>query len=968
MDPGEIRALRGSLSRAAFARRLGVSALTVLRWELPEDSKEARRPRPNMVETLRRLAREGALGADPNGGAPARAADDVEDDDELPDTPVAAHSPAAQPPAIASAAAPSNTRDEALVLPVLARLMGESWLAAEDELFQLLSGKRLETATGRALAALGLVQVQLIARLDVRGALAALTPILDEVERGSAAHEVAARAHLLAAVLFGAPDSRFFDVGRVNAHAARADALLDAGADDLRVLLATARISSARFLGPSVVLRAYQADLASLERASAPLPRFLAHGLHGLVAAYRGDEAAALRHGDEGLAIAERLGLWPVVIAVLADRAWRAVNGSALPEQVLELTGGARRRTREVGLPPSEPMLRILACEIEALTRLGRFSDADAVVEEANALARRGGIARYALAIPVARLYIFTNRIERLGPWGEALEQDTAGSTRALANAHALTIAGMNATFQGDLERAVELLSQVVSAPETTTGIDYLMHHAHFEHTMAQLMRQDVEGCRAALLRARRYLEQHPSAWHSAVLIRLESFLLVTQGQFAEARKKAETTHATFVLLGDIVQMAFSKANQAIVAKASGDPDAERYLGDVLAELQRLGVWSPQLLRRAQMLTRTPPSAEWREETLVERLWGAVDRLSVRGLSHDQYRRGLLIILGELFPEREVVVGGRELPADEPGIIEVPDLADGVLRFGVRGTLDPESAAALRILGAFVPKLLGAAVTSGPPPAADHVLPEFVAAAPGTRKLKTEIARLSSSSATILIGGESGTGKEVVARAVHDLSARADKPYIVFNCASVPRDLFESQLFGHRKGSFTGATNDNPGVIRAADGGTLFLDEIGELPLDTQPKLLRFLENAEVTALGEQKPRRVDVRVVAATHRQLDQLVREGRFREDLYYRLNVVPIVVPPLRERKEDILALARLFITRLAPDPGAVPELGSDAVHALRQHHWPGNVRELRNVIERAMAYAPVPEVLHAEHLRI
>jgi transcriptional regulator with PAS, ATPase and Fis domain len=157
-------------------------------------------------------------------------------------------------------------------------------------------------------------------------------------------------------------------------------------------------------------------------------------------------------------------------------------------------------------------------------------------------------------------------------------------------------------------------------------------------------------------------------------------------------------------------------------------------------------------------------------------------------------------------------------------------------------------------------------------------------------------------------------------------------------------------------------------VIRAADGGTLFLDEIGELPLDTQPKLLRFLENAEVTALGEQKPRRVDVRVVAATHRQLDQLVRDGRFREDLYYRLNVVPIVVPPLRDRREDILALARLFIKRLAPDTSAPPELGSDAVVTLRQHHWPGNVRELRNVLERAMAYAPVPDVLHAEHLRL
>jgi transcriptional regulator with GAF, ATPase, and Fis domain len=207
-----------------------------------------------------------------------------------------------------------------------------------------------------------------------------------------------------------------------------------------------------------------------------------------------------------------------------------------------------------------------------------------------------------------------------------------------------------------------------------------------------------------------------------------------------------------------------------------------------------------------------------------------------------------------------------------------------------------------------------------------------------------------------------------VARAVHDLSSRADKPYVVFNCASVPRDLFESQLFGYRKGAFTGATSDSPGVIRAADGGTLFLDEIGELPLDTQPKLLRFLENAEITTLGEQKPRRVDVRVLAATHRDLDRLVREGRFREDLYYRLNVVPLLVPPLRERPDDVVALARLFIGRLAPDMGSAPDLAADAVRALRAHPWPGNARELRNVIERAMAYAPIPEVLHVEHLRL
>src|SRR5262249_55650319 len=152
------------------------------------------------------------------------------------------------------------------------------------------------------------------------------------------------------------------------------------------------------------------------------------------------------------------------------------------------------------------------------------------------------------------------------------------------------------------------------------------------------------------------------------------------------------------------------------------------------------------------------------------------------------------------------------------------------------------------------------------------------------------------------IHGESGTGKELVARAVHDLSPRASLPYVAFNCAAVPRELFEAQLFGYKKGAFTGAARDEPGVLRAAAGGTIFLDEIGELPLDVQPKLLRVLENGEVFPLGDKRPQRIDVRVVAATHRDLLALVRDGRFREDLYYRLQVIVLRIPPLRDRRDD------------------------------------------------------------------
>jgi len=295
------------------------------------------------------------------------------------------------------------------------------------------------------------------------------------------------------------------------------------------------------------------------------------------------------------------------------------------------------------------------------------------------------------------------------------------------------------------------------------------------------------------------------------------------------------------------------------------------------------------------------------------------------------------------------------LPGWHPMVVHFP-LALGVV-------------AALSLLAAFVARRAGLSPPRHELEAElEGLLPGFVAAAAATRRLKAEIVQLSRSSATILITGESGTGKEVVARAVHDVSPRAPKPYVAFNCASVPRDLFESQLFGYRRGAFTGAHADSSGVIGAADGGTVFLDEIGELPLEVQPKLLRFLENGEVFPLGEQRPRRVDVRVVAATHRDLGRRVREGLFREDLFYRLNVVPLAVPPLRERKEDVTALARLFIGKLVGDGESAPSLAPDAIRALESHSWPGNVRELRNVVERAMAYAPVPNLLRAEHLRI
>ena len=210
---------------------------------------------------------------------------------------------------------------------------------------------------------------------------------------------------------------------------------------------------------------------------------------------------------------------------------------------------------------------------------------------------------------------------------------------------------------------------------------------------------------------------------------------------------------------------------------------------------------------------------------------------------------------------------------------------------------------------------------------------------------------VAATEATTLILGESGTGKELIARALHDGSARRAQPFIAVNCATFSEPLAESQLFGHRRGAFTGATTDYAGLIRAANGGTLFLDEIAELPLPVQAKLLRFLETGEVAGLGDKRPERVQVRVVAATHRDLSVMAAENRFRGDLYYRLQVVPIHLPPLRERQGDIEFLLRRFFAEFcALYQRHPPRLTAQVQGVLRRHAWPGNVRELRNLAER------------------
>ena len=244
--------------------------------------------------------------------------------------------------------------------------------------------------------------------------------------------------------------------------------------------------------------------------------------------------------------------------------------------------------------------------------------------------------------------------------------------------------------------------------------------------------------------------------------------------------------------------------------------------------------------------------------------------------------------------------------------------------------------------------------------------PRLLGRSSAIEQVRVMVAKVARSQAPVHISGESGTGKELVARLIHENGARAESAFVAVNCGAIPGELMESEFFGHKKGSFTGAVADKDGLFQAAQGGTLFLDEVAELPLHMQVKLLRVIQEKAIRAVGAQRETPVDVRILSATHRNLNELVRAGRFREDLYYRINVIELRVPPLRERPEDIPLLAEHVLARLAGD-GKPARLAADAAALLQSHSFPGNVRELENILERATTLAE-GDLIHAADIQL
>ncbi len=309
------------------------------------------------------------------------------------------------------------------------------------------------------------------------------------------------------------------------------------------------------------------------------------------------------------------------------------------------------------------------------------------------------------------------------------------------------------------------------------------------------------------------------------------------------------------------------------------------------------------------------------------------DGLEVLRELHER-RPGAAVIMITAFGGLETVVGS--LQADAYDYLPKPIDLDEALKLAERALEQRRSAP-------------GAPA----PPAASGE--QLVGASPAMQAVYKRIAVLARDECSVLLLGETGTGKEMVARAIHAHSRRSDGPFVAVNCGGLPETLVESELFGHVRGSFTGADADRTGRFEAAEGGTLFLDEVGELPESTQVKLLRVLDSRQIERVGSTHPRQLDVRIVAATNRDLFAAVRNGRFRADLYYRLAVVQVELPPLRERRTDILPLAEHFIAAAGRGTGA-GRIDPDAAEALRDYDWPGNVRELRNAVQHALAVSP------------
>ncbi len=916
MTPSEIRRLRGDRTRVAFATTVGVNAHTVYRWELPETSPHARRPRGDVLGRLARLARTAA-----------------------------------------------SVSGEASALPVMAalqRMLDGQWREAEG-VFLRAHGDREANAEARTLASTGLALIELIYRADSRRALASLGPALAPDAVPNALTEATA------ALAYSYPDGELFDLGRVHTHAARAEQLARPEAATSRALAVMAEANAAMLAGNDDLLARALARVDAIAAAALPeVPALFLAQLRSLAATLAGNARLAMDRLEQLLAN-PRISICPVLEArTCAARAMRLLEDLGDPLESLALARRARTIADEARLAPGVHSALALRSEAESLLRLCRLDELPPVFAESDRILAEHGFP-VTVVLPIqARYLLATGRPDEIDALAARIGAVELPSMRVVCQAYAAWLTAMAHMSRGGAPDAT--LAAYAYAEQQCNGWGMMERDLLVAYASAAVVDGTPVEARRILERALRAADRRPAAWVTASLRRCEGILLVEEGRADEGRMLFDSAVATFAASGDRLDATLASYGSAGMHVLHGMPGAAAKQAAALAALASFGLPRPTWIDRAIARVGRGGTSQPQPRSVGAplQLELALQRLAVAGATTPMVMRELAAVARDL--------AGVPVVIEEPGAATDPAIAtwldiDGGsgrrLRLGLASPPTAEVRAALRVVALVAGLALEVAALRGgareaQTPETMPEMPGVIAVAAPMRRLLADVARLAQSRATVVITGESGAGKEVIARALHDLSPRAALPYVPFNCASVPHDLFEGQLFGYRKGAFTGATADHLGVVRAADHGTVFLDEIGELPLDIQPKLLRFLDSGEVFPLGAQRPIHVDVRVVAATNRDLATEVARGRFREDLFYRLQVVPLVVPPLRDRRDDIVPLARHFARALAP-AGRAPAFAPDALAALVAHPWPGNVRELRNVIERGMAYADTPDLL-------
>jgi tetratricopeptide (TPR) repeat protein len=969
-SPEEIRNLRGARSRAELGALIGVTGLTIYRWELPPDAPEARRPRGAVLKRLLAFIeqQEAQVGPTSARGAPAAS------------------------PARGSAL---DAEEGAALAPALGAMDDGRLDRAEADLCALLAAGALRSEAARALASIMLARLSLLARHDTKSAFTTLLGVGADVARLPG--PVQLEYHLTAAYLHAHPDAQLFNPGKTNHHAALAEPLLREGRGDHRFFLWYAQFTAAVSLYEiALIARAMEGFPAVRELATTPLHRCLAQEVATVSTLGLTSTAEAARHLDAFKALAEAQSLPLQALRALVWRAELAVEEAAPPAPILALLDEAEQLRRRHRLADGTHAMLMTRNRGETLLRLGRRRAAEDALHEAARVGRDLAYTPLRIATTLARLHLLTDRIADLSKLGEACSA-AEDAQRELTRGTGRILTLLAEVHRGDA--ASDWCDRLLARFDELRRLGIwpvAYRHLVLLSLAVAASKGAASDAERLLLAAERAVEWSASPTASAVYRRHRATILMRRGRLSEARRSLEAALATFESSGDVVEAALVRRALANVDLLEDEPGAEARLREAGDALAALDITAPQIVRAdAAVVDGSAPAREDPGHAAIslDQLVVPMQRLSTRGVGAALLQKELVAIVGDLLPGRRIrleevdaaglatELGAREGARD--AALAWFEFSDGVgrrLRLGVGARLEARERAAIEVVVAAaamafeIAALRGFSAPAGDraAPAADPQLPaeiaDFVAASPPMRRLRSELGRLSGSRATIIVTGESGTGKEIVARAIHALSRRAARPYVTFNSAAVPRELFEGQLFGYKRGAFTGATIDHPGVIRAADGGTLFLDEIGELPLDVQPKLLRFLENGEILPLGERTPVQVDVRIIAATHRDLLQLVREGRFREDLYYRLQVIPVSIPPLRERRDDIIALARHFIRKMTPEGHDTPVLTADGEMKLVSHAWPGNVRELRNVIERAMAFEPLPRLIGAAEIRI